>query len=294
MSFTAFMRRLGAAAGAIVLPAASRGGPGAETWSIEAYREDVIARLKAARPDAMILRTADPAELSIDGNVIFLGNLFLEVAALQGAACDDTVARQAEKLIAITRGDPPVWRRPFDELAPSLLLTLVPANYPDFLMTRPFGDEVRVAVVIDRPEAIDFVPLEAAAEWGVSLAAVFAAAEANLDLAAAAVEISAFPGLAVDMPAAASVTDDVYAAAYLLSPVFRKRLADRLGSPFFVAVPNREILHAWPARAAASPCLARVARDHATKPYPRTGQVFIVEGGEPRAATEADFARVGP
>jgi uncharacterized protein YtpQ (UPF0354 family) len=66
-------------------------------------------------------------------------------------------------------------------------------------------------------------------------------------------------------------SDDSYDAVRLLSPQFRERAAERLGSPFYAAIPNRDFLIMWSTNA--SPAFMnklreQVLQDSRDKPYP--------------------------
>jgi hypothetical protein len=157
-----------------------------------------------------------------------------------------------------------------------LRLQLVPAEYSDRppILEFPFHHSVVATAVCDLPEGYAIVTSKDVERWQVSRAQVYAAAEANLQAASRDLEVQSFDG---PNRCIAVQSMDGYDAARALLPGFRRFLGDRLGSPFFVAVPNRDFLVAWAADC--EPAFDQFMREKAVKdfgerPYPLVSEVF--------------------
>ena len=123
-------------------------------------------------------------------------------------------------------------------------LQLMPAELirEGISVTYPLLDQVVVSVVIDSPHGYAYVRHEDLAKWDMSLFDLYEVACENLKQASEGVEISF-----IDGPPAMIVlqTQDGYDAARVLLPEFRQFAAERLGSPFYAAIPNRDFLIMW-------------------------------------------------
>jgi hypothetical protein len=109
-------------------------------------------------------------------------------------------------------------------------------------VTYPLLDRVVVSVVIDSPHGYAYVRNEDLANWNMSLFDLYEVACENLKQASEGIEISF-----IDGPPSLIVlqTQDGYDAARVLLPEFRQFAAERLGTPFFAAIPNRDFLIMW-------------------------------------------------
>jgi hypothetical protein len=111
-------------------------------------------------------------------------------------------------------------------------------------VTYPFLDDVLISVVVDAEHGYAYVRSEDVERWGVGLIDLYEAARTNLELASQNLDVSYFPGppaiIALD-------TSDGYAAARVLLPSLRQFVGERLGTPFYAGIPNRDFLIMWSA-----------------------------------------------
>lgn len=178
---------------------------------------------------------------------------------------------------------PPLWADAQARLRPQLMPTEYLQQAPATLLSFPLTDDVAIGVVVDRENTYAYVREEDPALWGVTSAEVYEIAVQNLDRASKEIPMHAGPG--ADRFVAIEAGDG-YDAARILVPALRASIAERLGSPFLAAIPNRDFLICW--AQGASPefdafVREKVRRGNAVQPYPLTAEVLL-----------ATFETIGP
>ena len=191
----------------------------------------------------------------------------------------------------LAAGATPTWEAARPRLRPQL----VPADYgvqnPD-LLRQPFLPGVDLAYAVDERERYALLLAPQVASWGLAEGELDAVALANLE---SLCQPGALQATAPSDPAQrgrwlAIETDDGYAAARILVPAMRQRMAELLGEPFFVGLPNRDFLVAWSRDLTFHPAFAdRVRQDFARKHHPLSPEVFVATAAEVRPATAAEL-----
>lgn len=119
--------------------------------------------------------------------------------------------------------------------------TILPLVYTEFTK------DLDIGYVIDKETSYDFIMQENLARWSVTKDDVHKAAMKNLEKLANDTTFDVgVAGENADEHFVIIETTDGYAAARILSPSIRKRIADEIGSPFAAAIPVRDFLIAWP------------------------------------------------
>jgi len=167
----------------------------------------------------------------------------------------------------------------WEQAAAAVNLQLAPADFGNdrALVSRPFAGTLKAFSVLDSDRNVTYISRDQLRAWGTSEETLQATALANLDRMSGGGDLAATP--APDGRGRFLVVDatDGYAAARLLSPAFRRRIADRLGAHFYAAVPNRDFLVAWSLDYSRQEQFAsKAAVDFRERPHPVSPQVFLV------------------
>jgi hypothetical protein len=242
--------------------------------------------LKQQEPSWSVTRSG-PLELSLKvagaGAVLHLEN------AASAAGGDpnrfrELVAESARNLAeALDERPPPS----LDAARARLRPVLVPAAFADAqgVARRPFAGDVVEAWVFDSPHHMTYVMQDQPATWKVDLVAVHEAASSALwatvppDIPEPESESGA-PGRFLTL-----TTPEHYAASRLALAAARAAIAKRLGTPFYAAIPTRELLLACDAGYPRERLAAQAGARFSAGPYPISTQVFRVEGD--RVAVES-------
>jgi uncharacterized protein YtpQ (UPF0354 family) len=249
----------------------------------EARGEGPIARvviaLLAARPDLVVTHHFEHV-------LRFEGGVEIDIGRVVAATCDrpEGVSSAVERLVAALPGgaaDP----RPaltWDEARPRLLPRLVGDVFLESLPERaplalaPVAGDVRCALVVAYEGRARFVRNDELAGWSIPFEAARTHAIVNLEARSLGTRFLADGALQV------ARSGDGLDAARLLLPALHDALAPRLGSPFLVAVPHRDVLIASPI--AAADALAARARDDAARAPHRISDTLLLVGGTGLAA----------
>lgn len=199
--------------------------------------------------------------------------------------------RRAAAEQGLAAGATPTWEAARPRLRPQL----VPADYavqnPD-LLRKPFLPGVDLAYAIDERERYALLLAPQAASWGLAEGELHAVALANFESLCqpGALEVTVPSDPANQGRWLAIEADDGYAAARILVPAMRQRMAELLGEPFFVGLPNRDFLVAWSRDLSFHPAFAdRVRQDFARKHHPLSPEVFVATAAEVRPALAAEL-----
>ena len=183
----------------------------------------------------------------------------------------DTVIKMAEvgKLIV-----PESWESARERLR----LQLMPTDFvrDGISVTYPLLDSVVVSVVIDSPHGYAYVRHEDLARWDISAFDLYEVACENLKKASEGIEISFIEG---PPPLIVLQTQDGYDAVRVLLPEFREFAAERLGAPFYAAIPNRDFLIMWSRSAEQvfhEHIKNQVRIDTASQSHPLTSTILLV------------------
>ncbi len=191
----------------------------------------------------------------------------------------------------LAAGATPTWEVARSRLRPQLVPAGYGAQNPD-LLREPFLPGVDLAYAIDERERYALLLAPQAASWGLAEGELKAVALANLEARCdpGALEVTVPSDRASQGRWLAIESDDGYAAARILVPAMRQRMAELLGEPFFVGLPNRDFLVAWSRDLSFHPAFAeRVRQDFARKHHPLSPEVFVATAAEVRPALPAEL-----
>lgn len=190
----------------------------------------------------------------------------------------EAVVAHFDKVIKMTEVGKLVVPEIWTDARERLRLQLMPAALvrESISVTYPMLDEVLVSVVIDSPYGYAYVRHEDLLRWNISQFDLYEIACDNLKKASEGIEISFIEG---PPPLIVLQTQDGYDAARILLPEFREFATERLGSPFYAAVPNRDFLIMW--SQSAEPTFHEHIRnqvriDTASQSHPLTSTILLV------------------
>jgi hypothetical protein len=161
-------------------------------------------------------------------------------------------------------------------------LQFMPADYlrpfagQRVLVTRPFIEDVHLAVVVMQKDGYSYVREEDRVRWKVDEKTLFDTALKNLDLRNKSAKLQG--GGDPDRFLALEEKDG-YDAVRLLVPWVRQEAAKFLGEPFLAIIPNRDFLVMWSTKNSAgfqSFARTRATDDFETQPYPLASKVLRV------------------
>ncbi len=210
------------------------------------FRDRVLQILRAEFPDEEFL--ADERDGVISWKEAEFGLHSLHADAIRLGVTDDqlreAVVAHFDKVIKMTELGKLVVPGDWELARERVRLQLMPAELvrEGISITYPLLDQVVISIVIDSPHGYAYVRNEDAERWNMSLFDLYEVACENLKQASEGIEISFIEG-----PPSMIVlqTQDGYDAARVLLPEFRQFAAERLGTPFFAAIPNRDFLIMW-------------------------------------------------
>lgn len=240
------------------------------------FRDRVLQVLATEFPEETFEATSDPEILKHRDTEFGLQNLRARFNASERTDAELVELVRAHFATSLVAAKVTSIAVAWSEAKTQLRPQFAPAEYlaKMKLAHEPFSGDLLQALVLDSEQTYRYV-LEADLErWGVSLEDAVRVAGENLRDASKDISFSGAEGpnrfLAFEI-------DDGYDAARVLIPDFRKLAAEELGSPFYVAFPNRDFLIMW--SKSVSPefdahIRQEVAKDFESEPYPLTASVF--------------------
>jgi hypothetical protein len=252
--------------------------------------------LQKAHPD-WILAPSGPNGIDVrahgKGSHLYLDNVLRE-AGDDRARAAQLIAQSGRTLAAQLEAA----ARPetFDSVKARLRPALVPRDYAERfgMASRGFVGDLLEVLVVDDPSSIRYVLGKDLSAWQVPLDGAASVARANLwqesrslPLAAQGPDNPTLSGKFVTL-----ATRDGYDAARLVLPELRGALAERLGYPYYAAIPNRDFLIAWSNDYAfAAQFSEKVRADFAQRSYPISGKTYRVQPGFVQEISSADASR---
>jgi hypothetical protein len=212
----------------------------------EAFRDLVLTVLGEAFPNESFAPGGQSDAILWKESEIGLQNLHADAALVRSdpVAVRNTIVEHFSRIIKLTDVElaslPDTW----EEAKNRVRLQLMPAAFtrPGVSVTYPFLNDVLISVVVDAEHGYAYVRTEDVQRWNVGLVDLYEAARENLELASQDLDVSFFPG---PPPLVALDTTDGYAAARILLPSLRQIICEKIGSPFFAGIPNRDFLIMW-------------------------------------------------
>lgn len=256
------------------------------TQSMEALQSFAIDSLRWGHPGWQLEREGkNGITLHIAGQVgrIYLDNILREVGT-DRARARKFVEQSAQELSRQLEMTDAGARTPnLQEIKLRLRPMLVPQGYANSydLAARAFTDDISETLVIDYPQSTRYVRNGDVKQWGVEFEIIRQIAHDSLWQSSRSIELRAEPPQDPTLPGkyVALTTHDGYDAARLVLPEVRQALARELGSPFYVAVPNRDFLVAWSNDFAFfDQFAAQVRENFTTRSHQISPKVYRVQG----------------
>lgn len=248
------------------------------------YQAHVLSLLRDHLPDERFQPTDDPLVIRYGVSQLGLQSLYSAYMrdGLSNRDRDASIREHFTRLVRSLAIDRELREMHWAEIQPLLRPQFMPPEYADRIpvLTFPFTDDVAIALVTDYSETYSYVRVEDGERWSQTPAALYDVAIANLNSASAEIEMHICDGpdrwLGIEVK-------DGYDAARLLLPGIRTYATERLGTPCFAVIPNRDFLFFW--AATNSPRFQAFARekarlDHRVQPYPLTDTVFTITAHE--------------
>lgn len=156
---------------------------------------------------------------------------------------------------------------------------LMPRRYADELsvVSRAFGKEILIGIVVDDEKSYRYVRTEELEEWNVAKNELYDVAVKNLEIKSSGMALTFIPPPRGFLAAA---TGDGFDAARIVLPSFRALVKENLGTPFRFGVPNRDFLICWRAdepEEFQAAMLENINKDSQIRPYPLSGIAFEVD-----------------
>ena len=244
------------------------------------FRDHVLDVLREEFPDREFGATDDVQVLSMSNSQLGLQNLFADYQRedLSGTDLDERIKQHFNRILdhpSLERGaDSLPWHRVQERLR----LQLMPAEFCDqvSLVHFPLVHGVLVGLVVDSEDGYAYVREEEPIVWGKTADELRDLAGENLHRISEGIEMSFIPP---PNTCIAIETKDGYDAARLLVPGIRELATEKLGEPFFAAIPNRDFLFMWSEDNSAEFqkfVREKVAKDFAAQSHPLTSAVLRV------------------
>ncbi len=212
----------------------------------ESFRNFVLGVLSDAFPGEPFLPGERPNAIRWKGSEIGLHNLHADAALVRTEPdmVRQTIIEHFARIVKLTDTELATLPEGWEEAKSRVRLQLMPAGFAraGVSITYPFLEEVLVSIVVDAEHGYAYVRSEDVERWNVGLIDLYEAACENLQNASQNLGISFYPG----PPAIVALdTTDGYAAARLLLPSLRQFVAEKIGTPFYAGIPNRDFLIMW-------------------------------------------------
>jgi hypothetical protein len=165
---------------------------------------------------------------------------------------------------------------------PQLRPQIMPTDYADRLpiITFPVGKSLVAGPVLDDERQYTSLKREDADRWQETPGSLFERAINNLDRASSDLELQVHGSKEVRLIGIEK--NDGYDAARILIPRLRSFIAERIGSPFYFGIPNRDFLVCWNTCAPeqfGEIMKKKLKEDFEARPYPLSPNIFEVDAG---------------
>jgi hypothetical protein len=242
------------------------------------FRNFVLEVLSEAFPDQPFVPGERADAIRWKDSEIGLHNLHADAALLQTEPekVRQTIVEHFARIVQLTDVELAILPQTWEEARSRVRLQLMPAAFAraGVSVTYPFLDEVLISVVVDAEHGYAYVRTEDVERWQVSQIDLYESACDNLRDASQNLGVSFYQGppsiIALDI-------NDGYAAARILLPSLREFVSQRLGSPFFAGIPNRDFLIMWSAgdEAFQARMKAQLVEDTLSRSHPLSNQILV-------------------
>lgn len=239
---------------------------------------EAVARLAEARPGHPTVTIIGPLELTIDGQLMDLTDMY-RTALAEGPLNLHEVQHFIDAHISAIRLS--ALNLPFEAVVERIMPRIqteafVNSHRAQLVAHQPFVNGTAIVFVIDLPDVDCLITTEQLIRWGVDIDELDCLARQNLAAYQPEIEMRLFGG---DAGAAVMFNmGDTYDASRLLLYHLHERLAEELGGEFLAAIPARDLMLAM--SIGPEKFIERfhsvVRQDHRRLPHPITDDLFLV------------------
>lgn len=244
------------------------------------FQDHVLSYLKKEYASHEFRKSTDPLVIQMGSAELGLQNIYATYKAKEFKESDlspllkEHFARIIKSLKKADERATPSWDQARAKVRPQF----APRSYTEKipLVYETLDEYIVSAYVIDSDEGYQYITEDNLKHWNIDIPELRAAATDNLDAASREMAMQVSNG---DEKFIALQVLDGYDAARILMPGFRTLLAERLGSPFYVALSNRDFLVMWSgqnSRAFKEFAENKAKTNFQVEPYPLSPNVFLV------------------
>lgn len=242
------------------------------------FSRRAIEIIRARFPLAKVGRAEETFSLRINGRVASLEHLYRTVQL----APDDMQHHIERWAVEILRDDEgaPDRQGDFDDVRDKVLPLVISDQTASEkgrqIIVNPLIEGLSVTYVMDGDRTIAYLPPEILKEWEIEIDQLHEVALENLITKSQAIPAHAAQDDEGQVTLVLFQTLDGYDAARILLPSLHSRLVNMLGSPFAVAVPNRDILLCFRQdEETIERIRQQVADDYRTMPHALSDKLFL-------------------
>ncbi len=232
-------------------------------------------------------KDADSTLILVNGMEIGLVNMYkiYKLEKLSQTELNAVLKTQISELLSKLGGEKPKntgWEKAHSLVRPQFVTLAYTKNYS--FVFDAIDEYVASSFVIDDEISYVYVNASNLVEWKIEKDLLTKVATQNLTNLSKGMQLqSSFTG---EKYIAVQVLDG-YDAARLLIPEFRAYVEEKLGVPFYAAIPNRDFLFMWSksnSKDFDNKISNQVKKDFSSRPYPLTPNILIVSKNkiEPR------------
>jgi uncharacterized protein YtpQ (UPF0354 family) len=242
------------------------------------FREAVFEIVKKNYPAEKISLPDDPEIIIVKGIQVGLQNLRskFELSNRSQLVLEELVKEHLDFILRDTQKEKTL---NFEEAKKRILLQFMPQNYSQIipLISFPFKDGLLVGLVLDSDRGYRYLTIEDANRWDKKPNTLRNIAIENLNATSKDIKVNDIKNNEVHMVAVQ--VSDGFDAARILVPKFRQFLGNKLGFPFYIAIPNRDFLICWSEdsnQEFQKSVRNNVHKDFEEQPYPLSPNIFKV------------------
>lgn len=248
----------------------------------KSFQNRVLGLLQKNYPDVKFSKSDDPMIIFYDENKLGLSNLYAQFLLTSQTNFElmELATEHFEKVFGLKDLIENV-EKSWEETRSLILPQLMPLEYSAKFRAIgfPFGSEINAGFVVDDEKAYRYVTEEDLKNWSVEESQLRAAAIGNLAKKSSNLEMTFIPppnGMFVIS------TMDSFDAARILLPSLQVFFAEKLGTPFYFGVPNRDFLICWSRRGDRNfqnVIRKQIKEDFQERPYPLSKYAFEFDDG---------------
>jgi hypothetical protein len=252
------------------------------------FIEEVLRVVPEKFPLVKLARGDASFSLTVNGSLVPIEDLYRQ-SLLWPKEMRQSIERWVVELLRATEGSPDRTGS-FEDLKDRILPMVLAEEKVDSIhgqtLKQTLLPGLQVGYAIDGDRNMIYIPRGQFESWNVPEEEVHEAAIANLVARSEAIAAQAAQDESGRVNLIIFQTGDGYDASRILLPTLHERLCEYLGSPFFAAIPNREILLCFRNEEETVTRLqSQVAEDYRRMPHQVTDKLFLItaDGIAPRS-----------